>query len=85
MTCPRCLGTWGSLGLISLRIARAREGRIVAGILATAAINDILQSAFTLLCAKANATQSGAHAADSHARRIQAVEASPGSASAGRR
>ena len=85
VTCPRCLGTWGSLGLISLRIARPREGRIVAGILATAAINDILQSAFTLLCAKANATQSGAHAADSHARRIQAVEASPGSASAGRR
>jgi len=85
VTCPRCLGTWGSLGLIGLRVARPREGRIVAGILATSAINDILQSAFTLLCATANATQSGAQAAESQARRIQAVEGSSGSASTGRR
>jgi hypothetical protein len=74
VTCPRCLGTWSSLGLIGLRVARPREGRIVAGILATAAINDILQSAFTLLCATANATQSGAEVVESQARRIQAVE-----------
>jgi hypothetical protein len=46
----------------------------VAGILATAAINDILQSGFTLLCAKANATQSGAEVVESKARRIEAVE-----------
>ncbi|MDQ3723203.1 MAG: DUF1360 domain-containing protein [Actinomycetota bacterium] len=55
VTCPRCLGTWGSLGLVGLRVARPRAGRIVAGVLATAAINDILQSSFTLVCKKANA------------------------------
>jgi hypothetical protein len=76
VTCPRCLGTWSSLGLIGLRVARPREGRIVAGILATAAINDVLQSGFTLLCAKANATQSGAQVVESQARRIQPVEPS---------
>jgi hypothetical protein len=77
VTCPRCLGTWSSLGLMGLRVARPREGRIVAGILATAAINDILQSAFTLLCAKANATQSGARVAETQAGRIKAVGSEP--------
>ncbi len=85
VTCPRCLGTWSSLGLISLRVARPREGRIVAGVLATAAINDVLQTSFTLLCAKANATQSRAQVADSQARHIQAVEQSPAPASSARR
>jgi hypothetical protein len=60
VTCPRCLGTWGSLGLVGLRVARPREGRIVAAVLATAALNDVTHSGFTLLCAKANATQAGA-------------------------
>ncbi|MBW3607239.1 MAG: DUF1360 domain-containing protein [Actinobacteria bacterium] len=85
VTCSRCLGTWSSLGLMGLRVARPREGRIVAALLATAAINDILQASFTLLCAKANATQSGAQVAESQARRVQAVEQSPGRASAARR
>ncbi len=85
VTCPRCLGTWSSLGLVGLRVARPREGRIVAALLATAGINDILQSGFTLLCAKANATQSGAQVAESQARRIQAVENAPGPASAAQR
>ena len=85
VTCPRCLGTWGSLGLVGLRVVRPREGRIVAGILATSAVNDILQSGFTLLCAKANATQSGAQVVESEARRVQAVEPSPGRASPARR
>jgi len=84
VTCPRCLGTWGSLGLIGLRVARPREGRIVAGVLATAAANDLLQSGFTLLCAKANATQSDSQVGETQARRIQAVEQSPGAASARR-
>jgi hypothetical protein len=56
LTCTRCLGTWSSLGLIALRVARPREGRIVAAVLATAGINDWLQSGFTLLCNRANAT-----------------------------
>ena len=85
VTCPRCLGTWGSLGLVGLRVARPREGRIVAGVLATSALNDLLQSGFTLLCAKANATQSGAQAAESRGRHIQAVEQSPDRASPARR
>ena len=84
VTCPRCLGTWSSLGLVGLRVARPREGRIVAGILATAAINDILQTSFTLLCTKANATQSRAQVAESQARPIKAVEGSPASSSARR-
>ncbi|MEA2144022.1 MAG: hypothetical protein QOI64_2452 [Solirubrobacteraceae bacterium] len=85
VTCPRCLGTWGSLGIVGLRVVRPREGRIVAGVLATAAINDILQSGFTLLCAKANATQSGAQAAESQASRIKPVEPAPAPASSARR
>jgi hypothetical protein len=85
VTCPRCLGTWSSLGLLGLRVARPREGRIVAGILASAAINDILQTSFTLLCAKANATQSGAQVAETQAGRMQAREQSRPPASAARR
>lgn len=85
VTCPRCLGTWGSLGLVGLRVVRPREGRIVAGVLATAAINDILQSGFTLLCAKANATQSGAQVAEHQAHRVQALDNAAAPASAARR
>ena len=54
VTCSRCLGTWGSLGLVGLRVARPREGRIVANVLAAAALNDFLQAGFTALCAEAN-------------------------------
>lgn len=60
VTCSRCLGTWSSLGLVALQVVRPREGRIVARVLATAAINDVLQTGFTLLCAKSNAMQSRA-------------------------
>ena len=54
LTCTRCLGTWSSLGLIGLRIARPREGRILASVLAAAGINDWLQSGFTLLTNRTN-------------------------------
>jgi hypothetical protein len=57
LTCSRCLGTWSSLALVGLRIARPREGRIVASILATAAINDWLQATFTHITSRANASQ----------------------------
>jgi hypothetical protein len=57
LTCTRCLGTWSSLALVGLRIARPREGRIVAAVLATAAINDWLQSTFSHLTSRANASQ----------------------------
>jgi hypothetical protein len=54
VTCTRCLGTWSSLGLIGLRVFRPREGRIVAGILATAGMNDWLQAMFSAATSKAN-------------------------------
>jgi Protein of unknown function (DUF1360) len=54
VTCTRCLGTWSALGLVGLRVARPREGRIVASVLATAGINDWLQAAFSATTSKAN-------------------------------
>lgn len=57
LTCTRCMGTWSSLALIGLRLARPREGRIVATVLATAAVNDWLQATFTHLCSRADASQ----------------------------
>jgi hypothetical protein len=57
LTCSRCLGTWSSLALVGLRIARPREGRIVTSILATAALNDWLQATFTHITSRATASQ----------------------------
>ncbi len=57
LSCSRCMGTWSSLGLIGLRLARPREGRIVASVLATAAVNDWLQAAFSHVTSRANATK----------------------------
>jgi hypothetical protein len=54
VTCSRCVGTWSSLGLVGLRVARPREGRVVTAILATSALNDFLQTGFSMACAKAN-------------------------------
>jgi len=56
MTCTRCLGAWTALGLVSLRLVRPREAQVVTAVLATAALNDFLQSGFSLLCAEANVT-----------------------------
>jgi hypothetical protein len=57
LSCTRCLGTWSSLGLVGLRIARPREGRILTSVLASAAINDWLQSSFTLLTNRTNVVE----------------------------
>jgi hypothetical protein len=54
MTCTRCMGTWSALGLVGLRAARPREARLVAGVLATSAINDFLQAAFAWATSNAN-------------------------------
>ena len=54
LTCTRCLGTWSSLGLVGLRVLRPREGRIVVSVLATAGINDWLQTGFNLTTSRAN-------------------------------
>src|SRR3954465_12211102 len=52
LTCTRCVGAWTSLGLVALRVARPREARVVTSVLATSALNDFLQAAFTALCAR---------------------------------
>ncbi len=62
ITCTRCLGTWSSLGLVGLRVMRPREGRIVASVLATAALNDWLQAMFSAATSKANVEQKLAEA-----------------------
>jgi hypothetical protein len=54
VTCTRCLGTWSALGLVGLRVARPREGRIVSSVLATAALNDWLQASFSATTSRAN-------------------------------
>ena len=54
VTCTRCMGTWSALGLVGLRVARPREGHIVASVLATAGINDWLQAMFSAATSKAN-------------------------------
>ena len=57
VTCTRCLGTWSALGLVGLRVARPREGRIVASVLATAGLNDWLQAGFSTTTARANTSK----------------------------
>ena len=57
LSCTRCLGTWSSLGLVGLRLARPREGRILTSVLAAAGINDWLQSGFTWLTSRTNIEQ----------------------------
>jgi hypothetical protein len=54
LTCTRCLGAWSSLGLVALRVTRPREARVVTTVLATSALNDWLQSAFSLMCSQAD-------------------------------
>ena len=68
LTCTRCLGTWTSLGLVGLHAARPREAKIVAGVLATAAVNDWLQAGFSLLTARTNLEQQVAEAPAEDAR-----------------
>lgn len=54
LTCPRCLGAWTSVAIVGLRVISPREGRIVASLLATSAINDGLQASFSYLCTRSN-------------------------------
>ena len=52
ITCTRCVGAWSALGLIGLRLTNPAAGRVVNDVLAVSAMNDWLQAAFKLLCAK---------------------------------
>jgi hypothetical protein len=54
LNCTRCVGAWSALGLVALRVHSPVAGRTVTTVLAASAGNDVLQSAFSLLCAKAN-------------------------------
>jgi len=74
ITCTRCLGTWGSLGLVGLRVARPREGQIVAGVLAVAGINDFLQALFARTAEQANIAIADADRADNEAKRARKRE-----------
>jgi hypothetical protein len=57
LTCTRCVGFWSSLGLVGLRVLRPREARVVTTVLAVSAVNDVAQSSFSWLCAKATAQE----------------------------
>jgi hypothetical protein len=57
MNCTRCAGAWSALALVALRLRAPATGRTAATVLATSAANDFLQTGFSLLCARANATQ----------------------------
>jgi Protein of unknown function (DUF1360) len=70
LTCTRCVGTWSALGLVALRVTRPREARVVNAVLGASAINDWTQAGFSWVCAKSNAAQSGASAAEVSAKRV---------------
>ena len=55
--CTRCVGAWSALGLVALRLHSPAAGRTATTVLAASAGNDILQTAFSLLCARANAAE----------------------------
>jgi hypothetical protein len=55
--CTRCMGAWSALGLVALRVHSPTAGRAVTTVLAASAGNDVFHTAFSLLCAKANAAQ----------------------------
>jgi hypothetical protein len=76
LNCTRCMGAWSALGLVALRLHAPNAGRTVTTVLAASAGNDILQTAFSLLCARANTAQSEAETAGlagEHARDLKAA------------
>jgi hypothetical protein len=54
VTCTRCVGAWGALGIVGLRLASPPAGRAVAAVLATSAANDFLQAGFNWATHKAD-------------------------------
>jgi hypothetical protein len=60
--CTRCVGAWSALGLVALRAHAPAAGRTVTNVLAISAGNDFLQTGFTWLCSRANATAAEADA-----------------------
>jgi Protein of unknown function (DUF1360) len=62
LTCTRCTGAWTALGLVALRLHAPATGRTVTTVLAASAGNDMLQAAFSWLCAGASTQQRKASA-----------------------
>jgi hypothetical protein len=62
VSCTRCVGSWSALSLVGLRLLRPKEAQVVLPVLASAALNDWLQTGFTRLCAQANMAQQHAQA-----------------------
>jgi hypothetical protein len=54
LNCTRCMGAWSALGLVALRLHSPAAGRTATAVLAASAGNDVLQTAYSLLCARAN-------------------------------
>jgi hypothetical protein len=74
LDCTRCMGAWSALGLVALRLHAPAAGRTVTTVLAASAGNDMFQSAFSLLCARANLAQPRSGSAPGeHARDIKAT------------
>ena len=57
LDCTRCMGAWTALGLVALRLHSPAASRAATTVLAASAGNDVLQTAYSLLCARANAAQ----------------------------
>jgi hypothetical protein len=72
LTCTRCTGAWSALALVSLRLHAPATGRTVATVLAASAGNDMLQAAFSWLCAGATTQEKVAQAPDPLLRRSAA-------------
>ena len=58
--CTRCVGAWSALALVALRLHSPTVGRTATTVLAASAANDAFQSAFSLLCERANAAKEAA-------------------------
>jgi Protein of unknown function (DUF1360) len=54
VTCPRCVGAWSAAALASSQMVSPRFGRLLTWSLGAAGVNDFLQAAFKVVCAKAN-------------------------------
>ena len=72
LTCTRCTGAWGALGLVALRVHAPSTGRAVATVLAASAGNDLLQAGFSRLCAGVTTSERSASGPVSPLRRSAA-------------
>ena len=54
MTCPRCVGAWAALGLVSLRTLSPTAGRTATTMLAASGVSDFLHAGFRLAADSAN-------------------------------